>query len=243
MQEYVVIVVSSTHEAFETIRKGLLPDDYALTSALSGREALDKVRAGMTDLVVVDPPLCDMDGLNLVRLLKSHPTTRHIPVIMLTADSADARKIEAAESKPDEYLTKPFSPTACAAVIQAVLVGTMHFHPNHAAITVGDLRIDPPRFRVQLGLNDIDLTVTEFRILQLLASRPGQVFVRDQIIAVTRGDYRQVTDRSVDVHITGIRKKFGDYGDLIETVRGVGYRLKPEEPVIEGNRSPAQEAF
>ncbi len=232
MDKYIVIVASSTRDALEAIRKGLSPDDYALTPARSGRDVLETLRSGVADLVVVGLPLSDdMDGLGLVRLLKRHPSARDIPVVLLLADPAEARNIDAAEYKPDDYLTQPFSPGACIAVIQAVLARTRDSHPDRATVTVGELTIDPARFQVQVGPRKVDLTVTEFRVLQLLASRPGQVFVRDQIIAATRGDCQQVTDRSVDVHITGIRRKFGKHGDLIETVRGLGYRLQPKDPV------------
>ena len=230
MDKYIVIVASSTRDALESIRKGLSPDDYALTPARSGREVLEKLRSCVADLVVADLPLSDTNGLSLVRLLKRHPSARDIPVVLLLADPAEARNIDAAEYKPDDYLTQPFSPSACVAVIQAVLARTRDSQPDRATVTVGELTIDPVRFRVQVGPRKVDLTVTEFRVLQLLASRPGQVFVRDQIIAATRGDCQQVTDRSVDVHITGIRRKFGEHGDLIETVRGLGYRLQPKDP-------------
>ncbi|HMA76168.1 MAG TPA: response regulator transcription factor, partial [Candidatus Krumholzibacteriaceae bacterium] len=126
----------------------------------------------------------------------------------------------------DDYITKPFSPRVVVARVKAVLRAVTKRSSEKERIKIGALDIDPNRYLVKLGGEKLDLTSTEFKLLCYMAKRPGWVFTRNQLIDASRGDEYVVTDRSVDVHIVGIRKKLGKFGNYIQTVRGVGYRFK-----------------
>jgi two-component system phosphate regulon response regulator PhoB len=170
-----------------------------------------------------------IDGFEVCRRLRSAAGTALLPVIMLTAREEEADIISGLETGADDYITKPFSPQVLKARIQAVLRrrGRNGAEPvTGESLAVHDLVIDPGRNKVIAAGREIELTLTEFRVLQLLAARPGWVFTRNQIVDAVRGEGYAVTDRSVDVQIVGLRKKLGDCGAYIETVRGIGYRFK-----------------
>ena len=161
-------------------------------------------------------------------MLKNNPKTAHIPVIMLTAKGEEVDVVTGLELGADDYVTKPFSPRVLLARVRAVLRKGRREVAGEASSTmkIGDLIINVDRHEVYVSGALIELTHTEFQVLFFLANRPGRVFSRYQIIDGVRGDDYPVTDRSVDVQIAGLRKKLGSCGNYIETVRGVGYRLK-----------------
>lgn len=168
-----------------------------------------------------------MDGFEVCNTLKRDPRTANVPVVMLTARGEEPDIVAGLELGADDYITKPFSPRVMLARIRAVLRRkTKAPAEETAVIKLKDLVIHPGRHEVAARGKRADLTSTEFRILHLLARRPGWVFTRQQIIDAARGDEYPVTDRSVDVHIVGLRKKLGSLGERIETVRGVGYRYR-----------------
>jgi two-component system phosphate regulon response regulator PhoB len=146
---------------------------------------------------------------------------------MLTAKVEDADIVSGLELGADDYITKPFSPRILLARVRAVLRRFRLEEPaNNEIVSTGNLVIDPTRHQVLVEGRHVDLTATEFRLLNFLARRPGWVFTRDQIIAAVKGPDYPVTDRSVDVQVVGLRRKLREAGHLIETVRGVGYRFK-----------------
>jgi two-component system phosphate regulon response regulator PhoB len=150
-----------------------------------------------------------------------------MPIVMLTAKGGEADIVTGLELGADDYVTKPFSPRVLVARLKAVLRRQAEPEPtDQDVVRVHDIEIHPGRHEVIAGDEKIELTYTEFRILHLLARRPGWVYTRYQIVDGVRGENYPVTDRSVDVHIAGLRKKLGERGDYIETVRGVGYRFK-----------------
>jgi two-component system alkaline phosphatase synthesis response regulator PhoP len=160
--------------------------------------------------------------------LKADRATQGIPIIMLTAKTEDSDIVAALELGADDYVTKPFSPSVLVARIRAGLRRKKERTAPEAdrLVSLADLTVDPVRHEVILGDLALDLTATEFAILHLLARRPGWVFTRSQIIEQIKGADYPVTERSVDVHIVGLRKKLGEAGPRVETVRGVGYRFK-----------------
>ncbi len=159
-------------------------------------------------------------------LLKSDPDTKHIPVIMLTAKSEDSDIITGLEIGADDYLAKPFTPKVLIARVRTVLRRKAKANVKETAtVRVHDIVIDPGRHEVTVAGEVVDLTLTEFLILHLLARHPGWVFSRYQIVNEIRGEDTIVTDRAVDVQIVGLRRKLGDAGKYVETVRGVGYKL------------------
>lgn len=222
-----ILVIDDEEDILELVKYNLAKEGYRVTGVLSGEQALTKAKEEMPDVVLLDLMLPGLDGLEVCRRLKNNPATAQIPIVMLTAKGEDADIVTGLELGADDYVTKPFSPRVLLARIRAVLRRKrLEESDEGAVVTIHDLTINPSRHEVLVAGKPMALTATEFRILHFLARRPGWVFSRDQIISAVKGDDYPVTERSVDVQIVGLRKKLGDVGNLIETVRGVGYRLK-----------------
>jgi two-component system phosphate regulon response regulator PhoB len=222
-----ILVVDDEEDIQELMKYNLDKEGYRVTCVSSGEEALAKVSQDKPHAIVLDLMLPGVDGLDVCRALKTDPATRAIPIIMLTAKGEDADIVAGLELGADDYVTKPFTPRILLARLKVVLRrGTKEEPADSSVIRIHDLTINPVRHEATYGGNSITLTATEFRILHFLARRPGWVFSRDQIISAVKGDDYPVTERSVDVQIVGLRKKLGNAGSLIETVRGVGYRFK-----------------
>jgi DNA-binding response OmpR family regulator len=177
------------------------------------------------DLILLDLMLPDVDGLDVCRHLRKNEGLAHIPVIMLTARGDESDKVLGLELGADDYLTKPFSVKELIARIHAVLRRRSQEEPLRQ-IALGLLRMDLDKHEITRGGTKIELTATEFRILQLLASRRGRVFTRDQILDHLWGHEKAVVDRTVDVHIRNLREKLGPAASLIKNVRGVGYKVE-----------------
>jgi two-component system phosphate regulon response regulator PhoB len=224
-----ILVVEDEEDILALIHYNLTREGFRSTCATSGEEALRVVRKDPPDLVILDLMLPGIDGLEVCRTLKSQEETRSIAVLMVTAKGEEADVVAGLEMGADDYVTKPFSPRILIARARAVLrrneAGVEPVEQSEVIQSAG-LLIHPGRNEVLVDGQSVDLTYTEFRVLHFLASRPGWVFTRYQIVNAVRGDDYSVTDRAVDVQIVGLRKKLGAYGKLIETVRGVGYRFK-----------------
>jgi two-component system phosphate regulon response regulator PhoB len=226
-----ILVVEDDSDIQELIRYNLARERFKVTVASTGEEALKLAHADPPDLVLLDLMLPGMDGLEVCRRLKRQTRTAGARVMMLTAKGEEADIVAGLELGSDDYIVKPFSPRVLLAHIKAVLRRSASGDDGEApAFRRAGLTIRPERHEALLDGRPVDLTLTEFRILQLLARRPGWVYTRAQIVDSARGADYPVTDRSVDVHVAALRKKLGQAGDLIETVRGVGYRLRDDEP-------------
>jgi len=228
-----VLVVDDERDILELVKYNLDREGYHVTTVATGEDALAAARAKLPDIVILDLMLPGVDGLEVCRRLKGDPRTRHIPIVMLTAKGDEADVVTGLELGAADYVTKPFSPRVLTARIRAVLRRGNEAEDDQATIRIKDLTIHPGRHQVFVKDKLVELTVSEFRILLFLAKRPGWVFTRQQIVDAAQGDdvfvsERFVTDRSVDVHIVSLRRKLGCGGASIETVRGVGYRLRGE---------------
>ncbi len=222
-----ILVVEDEEDIAGLVEYNLVKNDYHVTCAGTGEDALSQARATIPDLVILDLMLPGMDGLEVCRALKQDELTHPIPIIMLTAKGEEADVVRGLESGADDYVTKPFSVNILLARVKAVLRRRWEdANQPLGLLKINDLEINPGRHEVKEKDQLVDLTLTEFRILYFLARRPGWVFTRNQIIDAVHGDDYPVTERSVDVQIVGLRKKLGDSGKYIETVRGVGYRYK-----------------
>lgn len=222
-----ILVVDDEEDILELVRYNLTKENFQVISSTTGEEALDKLKKESFDLILLDLMLPGRDGLDTCRIIKGSPETSHIPIMMITAKSEDTDVVLGLELGADDYVTKPFSPRVLLARIKALLRRNQPEHSeDRAIIKAHDMVINPSRHEVKIKQSVVNLTATEFSILEFLAKRPGWVFTREQIIDSVKGTDYPVTDRSVDVQIVGLRKKLGDSGDLIETVRGVGYRFK-----------------
>jgi two-component system phosphate regulon response regulator PhoB/two-component system alkaline phosphatase synthesis response regulator PhoP len=176
-------------------------------------------------LILLDLMLPDTDGLEVCRQIRRADALAGIPIIMLTAKGAESDKVAGLELGADDYVTKPFSVKELVARVHAVLRRPGGGEPG-PRIAVGTLVIDLEKFEVTAGGSKVDLTATEFKILQLLASRKGRVFSRDQILDFLWGSEKAVIDRTIDVHIRNLREKLGEAASLIKNIRGVGYKLE-----------------
>ncbi len=222
-----ILVVDDEEDLLELVDYNLSREGYRVDTVATGEAALAAARRHLPDLIVLDLLLPNVDGLEVCRLLKSDPQTKGIPVIMLTAKSEESDMVTGLELGADDYMTKPFSPRVLLARIKAML--RRKAKPNQTdddAIRVRELLIHPGRHEVMIGGKPLDLTFTEFRLLQFLAKKPGWAYSRAQIVDAVKGEDYPVTERSVDVQVAGLRKKLGDFGHYVETVRGVGYRFK-----------------
>lgn len=224
-----ILVVDDEEDILELVRYNLTRDGFNVTCAETGEEAIHIVKKKQVDLIVLDLMLPGIDGVAVMKRIKNEPETRNIPVIMLTAKGEESDIVAGLELGADDYVTKPFSPRILNARVRAVLRRQNQDAGNgNAEIRIRELVIHPGRRTVLVKGEPVGLTYTEFQVLYFLASRPGWVFTRTQIVDAVRGDDYPVTDRSVDVQIVGLRKKLRSYGKYIETVRGVGYRFKED---------------
>lgn len=224
-----ILAVDDEEDILELLRINLGKEGYQVICAATGEEAVKKVRAIVPDLIILDLMLPGINGLDVARKLKNDPKTADIPIIMLTAKGEEADIVIGLELGADDYITKPFSPRILLARVKTVLRRRTEKGLNYdKMIRIHDLEIHPGRMMVTAGENKIELTYTEFHILYALAKHPGWVLTRSQIVDAVRGEGYPVTDRSVDVQIVGIRKKLGQSGNHIVTVRGVGYKFREE---------------
>ncbi|HNW31527.1 MAG TPA: response regulator [Caldisericia bacterium] len=222
-----MLVVDDEEDILELLRYNLAKNGFNVTTATSGEDALKTTKTKTFDIILLDLMLPGIDGLDVCKELKKNQSTSSIPIIMLTAKGEEADIVAGLELGADDYVTKPFSPRVLVSRIKAVLRrrGKVVTDEN-APLRYDEMEIDPGRFKVFVKGSLVELTHTEFSILHFLAKKPGWVFTRYQIIDAIKGLDYPVTDRSVDVQVVGLRKKLGEYGDYIETVRGVGYRFR-----------------
>jgi two-component system alkaline phosphatase synthesis response regulator PhoP len=222
-----ILVVDDEEDILELLKYNLSREGYRVSCTTSGEKTLSLVETETPDLILLDLMLPGMDGLEVARQLKDKPNTKNVPIVMLTAKGEEADIVTGLELGADDYITKPFSPRILLARVRAVLRRKgQESQDNASIIQIHNLVIHPGRHEVLVNGDPVQLTFSEFGILNYLARRPGWVFTRSQIVDEVRGEDYYVTDRSVDVQIVGLRRKLGPAGKYIETVRGVGYRFK-----------------
>lgn len=225
-----IFVVEDEEDILELLRFHLTHEGYTVTTATTGEDAVKGIARKIPDLVLLDLMLPGLNGLEVCRILKKDPKTAGIPIVMVTAKGEESDVVVGLELGADDYITKPFSIKVLIARVRALLRRKREPPPDqNMPIRIHELEINPGRHEVLVKGKAIEMTFSELRILHFLASRPGWVFTREQIIDAVRGQDYAVTDRSIDVQIVGIRRKLGAKADYIETVRGVGYRFKEQD--------------
>ena len=226
-----ILVVEDDLDIRELISFNLQNEGHQVFEAKDGEAGIDKAREKLPDLILLDLMLPGIQGLDVCRVIKSDQETKETPIIMVTALGQEEDIVKGLETGADDYITKPFSIKVLIARVNAVLKRSIEVGEGKSKdILINGINIKTRSREVRVNENLInDLTFSEFQILYLLASHPGWVFTRYQIIDKIRCDNYTVTDRSVDFQIVGLRKKLGDAGKLIKTVRGVGYRFTPDE--------------
>lgn len=230
MQQADVLIVEDEVEIAELIQFHVEREGMHARVVHSGRLALDAVRRQKPDLVVLDLMLPDVAGLEVCRRLKQSEDFRRIPIMMVTAKGEESDIVAGIELGAEDYVTKPFSPKVLMARLRNILRrrggATEDAEPSERIVLLERrLVVDLERHVVTVDGQTVELTLTEFGILQFLTARPGFVRTRDQIIAAVHGKSTVLSSRTVDVHITALRRKLGSLADCIETVRGVGYRF------------------
>ena len=207
MAKETILVVEDEEDILELLRYNLTKEGYGVLGAATGEEALKTARERLPDLVLLDLMLPNLDGLEVCRRLQQEARTRRLPIIMLTAKGEEADIVAGLELGAADYVTKPFSPRVLLARVRAVLRRRQTAVPAEAAsLNVHELVIHPGRHEVLAAGRPLELTGTEFRLLHLLARRPGWVFTRAQIVSGVHGDDYPVSDRSVDVQVVSLRK-------------------------------------
>ena len=223
-----VVVIEDEADIREVIEYNLQREGFRVICAPDGESGLRRTREETPDLVLLDLMMPGLDGVEVCRRLKENPLTRAIPVIMLTAKGEESDVILGLGLGADDYITKPFSTREVVARVKAVLRrGPVSEGGSVAERIVREgLMVDIGRHQVKVDGEPVTLTATEMRLLHFLASHPGRVFTRDHLLSRVIGEHAVVIDRNIDVHVGSVRRKLGSRRDLIETVRGVGYRFK-----------------
>lgn len=229
-----ILVVDDESDILELLEFNLQKEGYRVSTLSSGDKVLPFLIKQKPDLVVLDLMLPGIGGMDLCRAIRQDEDLRDTPVVMLTAKSEESDMISGLDLGADDYVTKPFSVKVLIARIKAALRKTPEKNSKeesgkkHDVVKIHGITINVGRHEVSVDQEPVTLTHTEFQILYLLAKNPGWVYSRYQIVDAIRGENYSVTERSVDVQIVGLRKKLGDTGVYIETVRGVGYRMKSD---------------
>jgi two-component system phosphate regulon response regulator PhoB len=222
-----IAIVEDEEDIAEVLQYNLAREGYLVEVHGRGDSAWEALRRKPPDLVVLDLMLPGLDGLELARLLRRDPLTAAVPIVMLTAKGEEVDRIVGLELGADDYISKPFSPRETLLRIKAVLRRRqVEPAPDGKPIELGSIRLDPGAHRLEVRGKDIPLTATEFRLLQVLLERRGRVQTRAALLADVWGYAEDVDSRTVDTHIRRLRRKLGPESDRIETVIGVGYRLK-----------------
>jgi two-component system phosphate regulon response regulator PhoB len=231
-----ILIVEDEPDIGELISFHVDREGFAPRIIQSGRTALEEIRRTPPALVILDLMLPDLDGLEICRRLKWDEATRDVPILIVSAKGEESDIVAGLELGADDYVTKPFRPKVLMARVRNILRRARQ-RPSEGelrdrmVLADGALVIDLDQHAVQVNGRSVDLTRTEFGILHTLASRPGFVRTRDQLISTVHGETVVLTSRTVDVHVTAIRRKLGELGAIVRTVRGVGYRL--DEAAVE----------
>jgi DNA-binding response OmpR family regulator len=226
MPKTTLLVIEDDPDIVELLRYNLEREGFRVLVATDGEHGLADATKQQPDLVLLDLMLPGLDGLEVCRRLRTHDATRGIPVLILTAKGEETDVVIGLEMGADDYLTKPFSPRELLARVRALLRRAQRGaeEPGRTRIELHGLVLDSTRHEVLNGGGPVPLTRAEFRLLWTLAQRPGRVYSRNELVDEITAGEAVIIDRNVDVHVSSIRKKLGDAGRCIATVRGVGYK-------------------
>ena len=229
MAEEKILVIDDEFAICELIKMNLEAGGYSnIQTANDGDSALKLIFDWLPDLILLDWMLPKIDGLTICKRLKNSPATSNIPVIILSAKSRENDIVEGLEAGANDYITKPFSNKILLARIKSQLRNTTSSTAD--ILNYKNLSINFEQHNVKISDVTIDLTYSEFEILSIFARHPGKVYTRSQLLSALRGDSGfDVAERAIDVQIVNLRKKLGEYGKYIETIRGIGYRVKEEQ--------------
>jgi two-component system phosphate regulon response regulator PhoB len=222
-----ILIVEDEPSLVDVLTYNLQREGYEAAVASEGREGLRKAQMLLPDLILLDLMLPGLGGLEICRQLRSSPKTANIPILMLTAKAEETDQVVGFAVGADDYVTKPFSVKVLLQRIKVLLRRATHPEPAGDLIEAIGIRIDKRGHRVTVHEEPVSLTPTEFRLLETLMKQPGRAFTRHDLMDAAVGD-AIVLERTIDVHIKTLRRKLGEAGEHIETVRGVGYRFRDD---------------
>ncbi len=223
-----ILIVEDERDIADLLRYNLQEAGFKADYVRNGADALQQALEKTPDLILLDVMLPEVDGMIVCRLLKNDPRTKNIPIVMVTAKTEEKDRVAGLELGADDYITKPFSPREVvlrvSAVLRRIQIGKQT--ESTKQIETHGVTIDLDKHQVLTESDSIDLTATEFKLITLFAQSPGRVFTRDILMDVIWGQDYYGIDRTVDTHVSRLRRKLGEFGKHIETVHGVGYRFK-----------------
>jgi two-component system phosphate regulon response regulator PhoB len=223
-----ILIIEDEPSLAEILQYNLAKEGFQVATAADGQEGLRKAQSLAPDLVVLDLMLPVIDGLEVSRQLRSDPRTQHTRILMLTARSEEVDEIVGFNMGADDYVTKPFKTKPLIHRIKALLRRAEPSVQTRDVLAVQGITVDRVQHTATAGGEELRLTPTEFRLLWTLARAPGRPFSRNDLMNRSRGEDANALERTIDVHVRSLRQKLGGLGDLIETVRGIGYRFRPE---------------
>lgn len=232
MKKPLILVVDDEPHLVELIKHHLTREHYEVEVAKDGESALAKAKKRIPDLIVLDLMLPGVDGLEVCRRLRTEPRTEHVPIVMLTAKAEETDAVIGLAQGADDYVRKPVGMRELVARIGTRLraAAAQRQEEDRKVLRFGDLVIDSVKHHVSLQDEELKLTMTEFKLLRHLVRNAGRAFSRNELLDAVIAPDTIVVDRNVDVHVATLRKKLGDYGQYIETIRGLGYKFR-EQPV------------
>jgi two-component system phosphate regulon response regulator PhoB len=224
-----ILIVEDERDMADLVAARLRREGYLVDLAHDGQEGLEKIRSNPPDLAIIDIMMPRLSGTELVTEMRQDPRTAAVPIIMMTAKSEESDVVVGLHIGADDYVTKPFSLSVLVARVAAVLRRTVVSRKaGKGPLTIGPITVDADRHLVQVDGEAVTLTLTEFRLLTALMAARGRVLARNQLIDQAMGIHAIVTDRTIDVHLTALRRKLGKARSYLETVRGIGYRMRVE---------------
>lgn len=226
MSSKMIVVVDDEEDILQLVSLHLTKSGFNVKGFPDGDSFFRFVETQVPDLIILDLMLPDADGFEICKFIKKDAKLSHVPVIMLTARDGETDKVLGLELGADDYVTKPFSPRELVARVKAVLRRQLSDSESKKLEIGKEIAIDLEKYEVTVNGEKVDLTATEFKILQLLASKKSWVFTRNQILDYLWSDEKYVLDRTVDVHVRNLREKLGDASRYIKSVRGIGYKLE-----------------
>jgi len=228
MPQYQVLIVEDDANIAQLVQYNLEKAGYTCAVRITGEDAFDFLDRQSVDLIILDIMLPKIDGLEICRRIKADRQLSGIPVIMLTAKGEEVDRVVGFELGADDYVVKPFSPRELVLRIKAILNRGKAKAPVKEILAIDDLKVDIPRCRVTVGRDEVKLTAMEFKLLVTLMQTRGRVQSRDQLLDDVWNLASDVTTRTIDTHVKRLRQKLGSKGELIETVRGYGYRFNDD---------------
>ncbi|MCG6155660.1 response regulator [Rubinisphaera margarita] len=228
MSQQTILIIEDERSIADALAYNLQKDGFEVITSTDGQDGLRRAQAALPDLIILDLMLPIIDGMEVCRQLRSDSRTRHIRIVMLTAKSEEVDEIVGFSMGADDYVTKPFKIKPLVSRIKAILRRPTSKNSAQDSASCRGVFVDRINHRTTIEGEEIALTPTEFKLLWTLVRQAGRPFRRNELMDTCRGEDANALERTIDVHIRSLRQKLNDAGDLIETVRGVGYRFKPE---------------